>query len=344
MENQKVQQKVKDIIDEQKLTNRHLGSQITEERVYIDLASDELTFKEKSTIDLQLNSAWNNSTPKLIVNFKRRTPKPEATRPQPKSPISMNLSQNNPKGIDNVSKIILVASGKGGVGKSTIASNISISLKKDGYAVGLLDADLQGPSAPAIFNLTGPLTISANEKIQPKEAYGVKVQSFGFMMDSMSPFVSKGPILSKTLEQLLFKTDWGHLDYLVIDTPPGTGDIHLSLIQNIKIDGAIIVTTPQGIALADVHKGVSFLERSDTPLLGVIENMHHHVCSSCGHTEAIFGKGVDQFCKERNIPLLGRIPLTPMINASEEQGNPPSLEDSLISEAFGEICQRIVDW
>ena len=323
---------------------RMLGVKARHDGFSVDIASEGLDLKAKSKLDKQIIDLWQevDSRP-LIVNFKRK--KPHVALGSSVKGIKPGYSEAVPaKRLASVDQVILVASGKGGVGKSSVSANLASTLAQEGYKVGLFDADLQGPSMPMLFKLEGACEVTKEQKIKPKLSYGVKVQSFGFMMDKVSPFASKGPILSRSIEQLLFKTDWGELDYLIIDTPPGTSDILLTLTEKLVIDNAVIVTTPQGIALSDVHKGLSFFEKSKIKVAGVIENMSQHVCRKCGHIEAVFGDGILEFCEERSIALLGRLPLDAQIGRSEENGKPASLAFEHIREKYESLARRIIDW
>jgi ATP-binding protein involved in chromosome partitioning len=230
--------------------------------------------------------------------------------------------QEELKPLTSISNIIAVGSGKGGVGKSTTAVNLAIALQREGARVGLLDADIYGPSIPAMLGLKGQPSIDG-EKIVPKEAHGLKVMSIGFLVEEDTPMIWRGPMVTSALQQLLNDTLWGTLDYLVIDLPPGTGDIQLTLAQRIPTAGAIIVTTPQDIALLDARKALHMFRKVDVPVLGVVENMSTHICTACGHEEAIFGQGGgEQMAKDFEIPLLGQLPLAMEIRSAMDAGEP----------------------
>ncbi len=230
--------------------------------------------------------------------------------------------QEELKPLTSISNIIAVGSGKGGVGKSTTAVNLAIALQREGARVGLLDADIYGPSIPAMLGLKGQPSIDG-EKIVPKEAHGLKVMSIGFLVEEDTPMIWRGPMVTSALQQLLNDTLWGTLDYLVIDLPPGTGDIQLTLAQRIPTAGAIIVTTPQDIALLDARKALHMFRKVDVPVLGVVENMSTHICTACGHEEAIFGQGGgEQMAKDFEIPLLGQLPLAMEIRSAMDAGKP----------------------
>ncbi|MCB5194775.1 iron-sulfur cluster carrier protein ApbC [Deefgea salmonis] len=234
-----------------------------------------------------------------------------------------------------IKNIIAVASGKGGVGKSTTAVNLALALAAEGARVGLLDADIYGPSLPTMMGVADqhPETID-NKYIQPILHYGVQTMSIGFLIDPEQPMVWRGPMVTQALTQLLNDTRWDALDYLVIDLPPGTGDIQLTLSQKVPVTGAVIVTTPQDIALLDARKGLKMFEKVGVPILGVVENMSMHICSQCGHMEAIFGEGGGQkMGTEYGIDVLGQLPLDLSIRLNADAGRP-----SVVADPDGEIA------
>ena len=198
--------------------------------------------------------------------------------------------QGDLKPLSTIRNIIAVASGKGGVGKSSTAVNLALGLARDGARVGILDADIYGPSIPRMLGATGQPETDG-KRITPKRAHGLQLMSIGFLIDEETPMIWRGPMVTSALQQLLTETDWDNLDYLVVDLPPGTGDIQLTLAQKVPVAGAVIVTTPQDIALLDARKALQMFRKVDVPVLGVVENMSTHVCSECGHEEAIFGSG-----------------------------------------------------
>ncbi len=226
----------------------------------------------------------------------------------------------------NVKNVIAVASGKGGVGKSTTAVNIALALAHEGARVGILDADIYGPSIPTLLNLKGKPALNAQEQMIPHEQYGLQANSIGFLIDNDNPVAWRGAMVSQALQQLFFQTAWTDLDYLIIDMPPGTGDIQLTLSQKIPVTGAIIVTTPQDLALMDARKGLAMFGKTNIPVLGIVENMALHVCSQCGHEEAIFGAGAlggaDKMSADFEVPLLGPLPLAMDIRLESDSGKP----------------------
>ena len=228
----------------------------------------------------------------------------------------------------NVKNIIAVASGKGGVGKSTTAVNLALALAAEGASVGLLDADIYGPSMPIMMGISGRPESLDGQNMEPMENYGVQVSSIGFLVDPDEAMIWRGPMASQALDQLLRQTNWKDLDYLIVDMPPGTGDIQLSLSQRVPLTGAVIVTTPQDIALADARKGVAMFEKVGVPILGLVENMAVHVCSNCGHVEHIFGaEGGKRYAAEKGIDYLGALPLALSIREQADSGRPSVVAD-----------------
>ncbi len=234
----------------------------------------------------------------------------------------------------NVKNIIGVASGKGGVGKSTTAANLALALAAEGAAVGVLDADIYGPSMPIMLNVSGRPESLDGKSMEPLENHGVQVSSIGFLVDPDEAMIWRGPMATQALEQLLRQTNWKDLDYLIVDLPPGTGDIQLTLSQRVPMTGAVIVTTPQDIALADARKGVTMFEKVGVPILGLVENMAVHVCSNCGHAEHIFGaEGGKRYAEEKGIDYLGALPLALSIREQADSGRP-----TVVSDPDGEVA------
>jgi ATP-binding protein involved in chromosome partitioning len=239
---------------------------------------------------------------------------------------------------------IAVASGKGGVGKSTVAANLALALLRDGVTVGLLDADIYGPSQQMMMGCTDKPRVTPEEKILPVDGNGVKVMSLGFLMDPDQPVIWRGPMVMKALQQFIEDVDWGTLDYLVVDLPPGTGDAQLTMTQQVPLDGAVIVTTPQDVALIDARKGLAMFQKVNVPVLGVIENMSAFVCPHCGARSEIFKHGGGKRTAEQlGVPFLGDIPIDPEIVVGGDAGTPivASHPDSAAAEAFVAIAQAI---
>ncbi len=251
--------------------------------------------------------------------------------------------QHGVKRLDNVKNIIAVASGKGGVGKSTTSVNLALALAAEGASVGLLDADIYGPSQPRMMGLSGQPESVDGKTLQPMENYGVQCMSIGFLIDEETPMIWRGPMVTQALEQLLNDTQWTDLDYLIIDLPPGTGDTQLTLAQKVPVSGAIVVTTPQDIALLDARKGLKMFEKVDIPILGIIENMSTHICSSCGHEEHIFGEGGGTaMAEEADVTLLGALPLEMRIRQQADSGKPTVVAepDCRAAEIYKEIARK----
>jgi ATP-binding protein involved in chromosome partitioning len=256
------------------------------------------------------------------------------------SRIVPHAVQRSLKPLAGVKNIVAVASGKGGVGKSTVAVNLALAWAAGGADVGILDADIYGPSQPLMLGLSGQRPSSPDGKrIVPLTAHGLTAMSIGFLVDPTQAVVWRGPMVTQALTQLLSDTDWGELDYLVVDMPPGTGDIQLTLAQRVPVAGAIIVTTPQDIALADARKGLAMFEKVSVPVLGIIENMSVHVCSNCGYTEHIFGTGGGaRMAGEYGVPLLGELPLDARIQQEADGGRP-----SVVAEPASARAQAYIE-
>ena len=258
--------------------------------------------------------------------------------------VDTHAVQQGLKPLPGVSNLIAVASGKGGVGKSTVATNLALALRLEGARVGILDADIYGPSQPRILGLGGQRPQSGDGKtLEPLLAHGLKAMSIGFLVSDEQPMAWRGPMVTSALNQLLTQTNWGELDYLFIDMPPGTGDIQLTLAQRVPVSGAVIVTTPQDIALADARKGLEMFNKVNVPVLGVVENMSVHTCSNCGHEESIFGTdGGAKLSGDYGLPLLGALPLRKDIGEHTDGGTPTVVVDpeSAIAARFIEVALR----
>ena len=259
------------------------------------------------------------------------------------SQIVAHAVQRNLKPLAGIKNIIAVASGKGGVGKSTTAVNLALALAAEGARVGILDADIYGPSQPRMLGIAGRPETKDGRMLEPMENYGLKAMSIGFLIDEETPMIWRGPMVTQALEQLLGETRWGELDYLVIDLPPGTGDIQLTLSQKIPVSGAVIVTTPQDIALLDARKGLKMFEKVEVPVLGIVENMSLHICSNCGHEERIFGEGGGQrMADDYEVEFLGALPLDIHIREQADSGKPTVVADpdGRVTEIYREIARR----
>ncbi len=261
------------------------------------------------------------------------------------SKIVAHAVQRSLKPLPGVRNIIAVASGKGGVGKSTTAANLALALSQEGATVGLLDADIYGPSIPQMLGLAGKQPESSDgEKMDPLEAHGVQTMSIGYMIDVDSPMVWRGPMVTQALEQLINQTKWRDLDYLIVDMPPGTGDTQLTLAQKVPVTGAVIVTTPQDIALIDARKGLKMFDKVGIPILGLVENMSIHICSKCGHEEHIFGHGGgEKMCADYDAEFLGSLPLELAIREMADAGKPTVVgaPESRAADLYRAIARRI---
>ncbi len=248
--------------------------------------------------------------------------------------VTAHAVQRGVQLMPKVKNIVAVASGKGGVGKSTTAVNLALALAAEGATVGILDADIYGPSQPMMMGIEGRPESADGQTMEPMSNYGVQVMSIGFLVDADNPMIWRGPMVTQALEQLLRQTNWGDLDYLIVDMPPGTGDIQLTLSQKVPLTGAIIVTTPQDIALLDAKKGLKMFEKVGVPILGIVENMAVHVCTNCGQVEHIFGAdGGRKMAEQYGVDYLGALPLNISIREQADAGRP-----SVVSDPDGEIA------
>lgn len=258
--------------------------------------------------------------------------------------IASRSVQAGVKLLDGVKNTIAVASGKGGVGKSTVSANLALALAAEGARVGVLDADIYGPSQPRMLGATGKPDTKDGKSLEPKENYGVQVMSIGFLIDDETPMIWRGPMVTQALEQLLRDTRWRDLDYLIIDLPPGTGDIQLTLSQKIPVSASVIVTTPQDIALLDARKAYKMFEKVKIPVLGVVENMSTHICSQCGNEEHIFGEGGGQtMATDYDISFLGSLPLAMRIREDADGGRPTVVAepDGAIAASYKKIARNV---
>jgi ATP-binding protein involved in chromosome partitioning len=258
--------------------------------------------------------------------------------------IVSHAVQRGVKLIPNVKNIVAIASGKGGVGKSTTAVNLALALAAEGASVGVLDADIYGPSQPMMLGILGRPESVDGKTIEPMEGHGVQAMSIGFLIEVDTPMVWRGPMVTQALEQLLTETRWREIDYLIVDMPPGTGDIQLTLAQKVPVTGAVIVTTPQDIALIDARKGFKMFEKVGIPILGVVENMSLHICPNCGHESHIFGTGGGaQMCRDFGVDLLGSLPLDISIREQADSGMPSVVSDpdGRVAEIYKQIARRI---
>jgi ATP-binding protein involved in chromosome partitioning len=295
----------------------------------------ELGYPARSQIDLIRRAA---------VDVIRALPGVENVSANVFQKIVAHTAQRGVKLLPGVKNIIAVASGKGGVGKSTTAVNLALALAAEGAQVGMLDADIYGPSQPQMLGISGKPESLDGKTLEPMEGHGIQASSIGFLIDTDTPMVWRGPMVTQALEQLLRETNWRDLDYLIVDMPPGTGDIHLTLSQKIPVTGAVIVTTPQDIALLDARKGLKMFEKVGIPILGIVENMAIHVCTNCGHAEHIFGAGGgERMAKDYDVEYLGGLPLDIRIREQTDSGNPTVVAepDGEIAQAYKSIARRV---
>jgi ATP-binding protein involved in chromosome partitioning len=327
-----------DLITSESVTNIQIfGNQID-----IDIKISNPTLQARKNLELEVVKAIHSKILielKVKINFSVDSSKIKASQVIKGKPIP---------GIDS---IIAIASGKGGVGKSTVTANIAATLSKMGFKVGILDADIYGPSMPIMFDIEGekPLAkeVNGKSKMQPIESYGVKILSIGFFTKPDQAVIWRGPMASKALNQLIFDSAWGDLDFLLIDLPPGTGDIHLSIIQSLPISGAVVISTPQQIALADARKGIAMFQQETIkiPVLGIIENMAYFTPKELPDAKYyIFGKdGAKQLSESKKIPFLGSLPLVQSVREASDFGRPAALQDnSFVADSFVSVTQQVV--
>jgi ATP-binding protein involved in chromosome partitioning len=271
---------------------------------------------------------------KALVAAARTVPGVENASVNLSSKVIAHAVQRGVQLMPQVKNIVAIASGKGGVGKSTTAVNLALALAAEGATVGILDADIYGPSQPTMLGINARPESADGQSMEPLENYGVQVMSIGFLINADDPMIWRGPMVTQALEQLLRQTNWRDLDYLIVDMPPGTGDIQLTLSQKVPVTGAVIVTTPQDIALLDAKKGLKMFEKVGVPILGILENMAVHVCSNCGHAEHIFGAdGGKRMAAESGVDYLGALPLAMSIREQADSGRP-----TVVSDPDGEIA------
>ena len=281
---------------------------------------------------------------KLVADALLQVPGVKDARVQVSQVIAAHTVQRGVKLLPNVKNIVAVASGKGGVGKSTTAVNLALALVSEGASVGVLDADIYGPSLPTMLGIEGRPESPDGQSMNPMTGHGMQANSIGFLIEQDNPMVWRGPMATSALEQLLRQTNWQDLDYLIVDMPPGTGDIQLTLSQRVPVTGAVIVTTPQDIALLDAKKGLKMFEKVGIPILGIVENMGMHICSNCGHEEHIFGAGGgERMAKEYGVEVLGSLPLDIAIREQADSGRPTVVADpeGRVAEIYRSIARKV---
>jgi len=300
------------------------------------------------TLDILLGypaqSVWSEIKAQVETHLKTALTGAGKIEASVSSKVVPHAVQRGVKLVDGVKNIIAVASGKGGVGKSTTAVNLALALAAEGARVGMLDADIYGPSQPTMLGLSGNPDSEDGKTMKPLVNHGLQVMSIGFLIDADTPMIWRGPMVTQALDQLLHQTKWDNLDYLVIDLPPGTGDIQLTLAQKVPVTGAVIVTTPQDIALMDARKGLKMFEKVDVKIIGIVENMSTHICSKCGHEEHIFGAGGgEKMCADFNTEFLGSLPLDIRIREQTDSGEPTVVSDpdGSIAKVYKQIARRV---
>jgi ATP-binding protein involved in chromosome partitioning len=320
----------------------HLGKDLVSTKCVRNIGIDQ----GHVTIELELGFPAKS----ILADLKREVAEAVQTLPEATqvtvtvtTKIHARAAQRGTALVSGVKNILAVASGKGGVGKSTTAVNLALALSAEGARVAVLDADIYGPSQPRMLGITGRPDSADGKKLTPLVNYGVQAMSAGFLIDEETPMIWRGPMVTQALEQLLRDTNWQDVDYLVVDMPPGTGDIQLTLSQKVPVSGAVIVTTPQDIALLDARKGLRMFEKVNVPVLGVIENMSTHICSNCGHEEPIFGAGGGaDMAAQNGLDLLGVLPLDIRIRQQADSGKPTVIAepDGPLALTYREIARR----
>jgi ATP-binding protein involved in chromosome partitioning len=290
-------------------------------------------------------SVWDEIKAMVEGHLKSALPGVGKVTANVSSKVVPHAVQRGVKLVDGVKNIIAVASGKGGVGKSTTAVNLALALAAEGARVGMLDADIYGPSQPTMLGISGQPQSADGKTMNPMESHGLQAMSIGFLIDANdTPMVWRGPMVTQALEQLLHQTKWDNLDYLVVDLPPGTGDIQLTLAQKVPVTGAVIVTTPQDIALMDARKGLKMFDKVGIKIIGIVENMSTHICTNCGHEEHIFGSGGgEKMCADYEVEFLGGLPLDIRIREQADSGKPTVVADpdGKLAKVYKQIARRI---
>jgi ATP-binding protein involved in chromosome partitioning len=319
----------KDFVSEKSIKNIKIGGN--------DVSLDVL-------LGYPAKSVWDEIKAMVEGHLKTALPGVGKVSASVSSKVVPHAVQRGVKLVDGVKNIIAVASGKGGVGKSTTAVNLALALAAEGARVGMLDADIYGPSQPTMLGISGQPESTDGKTMNPMLGHGLQTMSIGFLIDADTPMVWRGPMVTQALEQLLHQTKWDNLDYLVVDLPPGTGDIQLTLAQKVPVTGAIIVTTPQDIALMDARKGLKMFEKVGIKIIGIVENMSTHICSKCGHEEHIFGAGGgEKMCADYNTEFLGGLPLDIQIREQTDSGTPTVVADpdGKIAKVYKQIARRV---
>ena len=300
----------------------------------------------KVAVDIRLGypaAGWTDELAGMVRGRLERFEEVEAVTVETGSEIRAHEVQHGLTPLEGVKNIIAIASGKGGVGKSTVAANLALALQAEGASVGVLDADIYGPSQPRMLGLSGRPEPTEDKRILPMRAHGLQAMSIGVLVSEDQAMIWRGPMATQALQQMVSETLWRDLDYLVVDLPPGTGDIQLTLAQRIPVAGSLVVTTPQDVALDDVRRAVAMFRKVKVPVLGIIENMSTHICSHCGHEEAVFGTGGgERMAAETGLPLLGQVPLDTPLGRATDEGRPSQVADpeGAVAARFREIARK----
>jgi ATP-binding protein involved in chromosome partitioning len=339
------------MIDQQQIEaaiKTYIDPHLTKDLIAVNAVKGIQINNELVIIDIQLgypNAGYAETLKKELTERVKALNGVQAVQINLSNKIVSHAVQQGVKPLEGVKNIIAVASGKGGVGKSTTAVNLALALQLEGAAVGLLDADIYGPSQPKMLGVKEkPQPSLDGTRLMPVMGHGLQSMSIGYMIDEETPMIWRGPMVTQALEQLLRDTKWDNLDYLIIDLPPGTGDTQLTLAQKIPVSGAVIVTTPQDIALLDARKGLKMFEKVHVPVLGIVENMSIHICSKCGHADPIFGEGGGQkMATETGVELLAALPLDTNIRRDSDDGRPTVLADidGRISSMYRDIARKV---
>lgn len=321
---------------DQPLVERLLALIPEKDRIVVQIASEGLTLADKLTVEKTVLSSLKSEIPDKTFSVYFKKASSSTSTPLPRK----FQARTKTRPIPGVRKIIAVASGKGGVGKSTVSCTLAAALVAKGLRVGLLDADVSGPSAPMLLGANVQPQLNAAGRLEPVFGQGVKVMSFGFFSDHLNPVLWRGPMVAKAIEQFCFDIEWGDLDYLIIDCPPGTSDVQLTLAENLAIDAGLIVSTPQDVALIDAHKALSMFLKYGIRILGLVENMSVYVCPSCGHEEAIFGEGAEAMLQSRGIKRIARIPLAADVRLRADRGE--SIVASKHGAVFLDLAEQLI--
>lgn len=331
IDRQTIEQKLQGVDDP------HTGTNLVDSKEIKDIRIDG----DSVEIDIALGYPARSWEPELVKLVQEAVP--GATVNVASNTVAHEV-QEGVKPLKGVKNIIAVASGKGGVGKSTLSVNLALALSAEGAKVGILDADIYGPSQPRMLGITGQPTSKDGKTLEPMKSYHIQAMSIGFLVEEESPMIWRGPMVTQALEQMLNDTQWDDLDYLIVDLPPGTGDTQLTLAQKVPVSGSVIVTTPQDIALLDARKAYKMFEKVDIPVLGVVENMSTYICSNCGHEEHIFGTGGGKSIAEQyGTNYLGEVPLDRSIRESVDEGRPTvvAVPDGAITEIYKRIARNV---